>query len=285
MIIRFTKLQALGNDFLVLGPDETFPAGLAPELARRVCARHAGVGADGIIVLNRRENRPARWGFRIFNADGSEAELSGNGLRTAMGFLRLHGLTNSNLETFATAAGDRICEVTKAAGRAFEMLVSMDEPRFAPADIPFDDGTARDRVVDLPILAGGREWSATCVSVGNPHCSLFVDRMPSQGERDLAGAEIERHRFFPERTNVEFVRVLDRGGIEVRFWERGVGVSLASGTGSAAAAAAAMVKGLIDRTVTVRTAMGAMLVEWTPGSGIRQTGPVEAVFEGTYDFV
>ncbi len=283
--INFTKLQALGNDFLVLGPAEGFPPDQAPELARRACERHTGVGADGVILLSEEKGRPACWGFRIFNADGSEAELCGNGLRAALACLRHKGLTTADRVVFLTAAGERAGEVRSARGGTYVIQISVAEPRFSAADIPFNDGTTRESIIDFPLALNDGTRSVTCVSVGNPHCCVFVDRIPSVQERHRLGREIETHRFFPERTNVEFIRVLNRREIEVAFWERGVGETLSCGTGACAAAVSSMVKGLADDLVEVRTTLGPLVVEWRQGSGIRQTGPVEVVFEGTYDFL
>jgi len=282
--INFTKLQALGNDFLVIGPRQDVPNEAYTDLTRRICERHTGVGADGIIVLKEEKDKPIRWGFRIFNADGSEAEISGNGLRAAMVCLRYHGWTTADREVFLTEAGERACELKSAQGRSYEVMISMSEPRFASKDIPFDDGRQYEKIIDYPITVNRKAFGITCVSIGNPHCNVFVDRLPSRLEWHQLGRELESHPFFPKRTNVEFIRVLNRNEIEVFFWERGVGETLSSGTGSCSAAVAAIVKGLTDSMVRVWTSLGGMLVEWRPGTGIRQTGPVEVVFEGVYEF-
>jgi diaminopimelate epimerase len=283
--MRFTKLHGLGNDFLIVEPGEgPDPAG-AGELVRRICDRHTGVGADGLIVLEPHAGPPARAGFRIFNADGGEAEISGNGLRCAAAFLAWSGLIGSPHVLFRTAAGERSSEVLSSRGPLFEIRTGLGRPRLASQDIPFDDGQLLGRVVDYPLSVTRKTCAVTCVSMGNPHCSLFFEAFPSRGEWRSLGSEIETHPFFPRRTNVEFVRVHGRGEIEVLFWERGVGETLASGTGSAAAAVASMLKGLVDRTVTVRTAMGSLRVEWPEGGEILQTGPAEVVFAGDYPAV
>jgi diaminopimelate epimerase len=280
--MRFTKLHGLGNDFLVAGPGEGPDPASAGDLARRICDRHTGVGADGLILLSAEAGEPQKTGFRIFNADGSEAEISGNGLRCAAAFLAASGTAASPKVLFRTAAGERPSEVLTAKGRLFEVRIGLGEPRLSSKDIPFDDGQARERIVDYPLSIIHRTFPVTCVSMGNPHCSLFFDALPSRGEWRGLGSEIEAHPFFTNRTNVEFIRVIDRDEIEVLFWERGVGETLASGTGSAAAAVASMLKGLTDRTVTVRTAMGSLKVEWPEGGEVSQTGPAEVVFSGDY---
>jgi diaminopimelate epimerase len=280
--MRFAKVHGLGNDFLFAAPGGgPSPAG-AGDLARRLCDRHTGVGADGLILLSLDRNEPAAAGFRIFNADGSEAEISGNGLRCAAAYLAWSGAVKSPKVLFRTAAGERSSEILSSRGPLYEVRIELGGPRLAARDIPFEDGRGLDRVLDYPLSVAGRTFPVTCVSMGNPHCSLFFDALPPREEWPTIGAAIENHPFFPRRTNVEFVRVLGRDAIEVLFWERGVGETLASGTGSAGAAVAAMLKGLVDRSVTVRTAMGSLKVEWPEGGAVLQTGPAEVVFSGDY---
>jgi diaminopimelate epimerase len=279
--MRFTKLHGLGNDFLVVSPGGA-DLSSAGELARKICDRHTGVGADGLLFLTPEKGEPARAGFRIFNADGSEAEISGNGLRCAAAFLASSRGVTSPKVLFRTAAGERPSEVIASKGSLFEVRIGLGAPRLASKDIPFDDGRVHDRVLDYPLSVIHRTFPVTCVSMGNPHCSLFFDALPSHGEWRGIGAEIESHPFFPNRTNVEFIRVIGRDEIEVLFWERGVGETLASGTGSAAAAVASILKGLTDRSIKVRTAMGSLKVEWLEGGDVFQTGPAEVVFSGDY---
>lgn len=280
--MRFAKVHGLGNDFLFAAPGGGPSPAEAGALARRLCDRHTGVGADGLILLSPDKNEPGAAGFRIFNADGSEAEISGNGLRCAAAYLAWSGAVKSPKVLFRTAAGERPSEILSARGSLFEVRIGLGAPRLAARDIPFDDGRDPDRLLDYPLAAAGRTFFVTCVSMGNPHCSLFFDALPPREEWPVIGAAIESHPFFPRRTNVEFVRVLGREAIEVLFWERGVGETLASGTGSAGAAVAAMLKGLVNRSVTVRTAIGSLKVEWPEGGAVLQTGPAEVVFSGDY---
>ena len=280
--MRFTKLHGLGNDFLVVSPAGRAELAAAGTLARKICDRHTGVGADGLILLSPEAGGAARAGFRIFNSDGSEAEISGNGLRCAAAYLAWSGAIASPQVLFRTAAGERPSEVIADRGSLFEVKIGLGVPRLASKDIPFHDGRPRDRVVDLPLSVNLNTHQITCVSMGNPHCALFFDRLPARMEWHRIGDEIESHPFFPKRTNVEFIRVISRDEIEVLFWERGVGETLASGTGSAAAAVASMLKGLTDRVVTVRTAQGSLKVEWPEGGEVLQTGPAEVVFSGDY---
>jgi diaminopimelate epimerase len=280
--MRFTKLHGLGNDFLVVSPAGRAELAAPGTLARRICDRHTGVGADGLIFLEPEPGEPARAGFRIFNADGSEAEVSGNGLRCAAAFLVSSGTVATPQILFRTGAGERPSEVIASRGRLYEVRTGLGVPRLASKDIPFHDGRPRDRVVDLPLVVNLNTYKVTCVSMGNPHCGLFFEHLPPRVEWHRIGAEIESHPFFPNRTNVEFIRVHGRDEIEVLFWERGVGETLASGTGAAAAAVASVLKGLTDRTVKVRTARGSLTVEWPEGGEVLQTGPAEVVFSGDY---
>jgi diaminopimelate epimerase len=280
--MRFTKLHGLGNDFLVVSPAGRAELAAPGTLARRICDRHTGVGADGLIFLEPEPGEPARVGFRIFNADGSEAEVSGNGLRCAAAFLVSSGALATPQVLFRTGAGERPGEVVASRGRLYEVKIGLGAPRLASKDIPFHDGRPRDQVVDLPLVVNLNTYKVTCVSMGNPHCGLFFEHLPPRVEWHRIGAEIESHPFFPNRTNVEFIRVHGRDEIEVLFWERGVGETLASGTGSAAAAVASVLKGLTERTVKVRTARGSLTVEWPEGGEVLQTGPAEVVFSGDY---
>jgi len=280
--MRFAKVHGLGNDFLFADPGGGPPPAEAGDLARRVCDRHTGVGADGLILLSLDKNEPAAAGFRVFNADGSEAEISGNGLRCAAAYLAWSGAVKSPQVLFRTAAGERPSEILSSRGSLFEVRIGLGVPRLAARDIPFEDGRSFGPVFDYPLTAAGRTFPVTCVSMGNPHCSLFFDALPPREEWLAIGAAIEKHPFFPHRTNVEFVRVLGRDAIEVRFWERGVGETLASGTGSAGAAVAAILKGLVDRAIAVRTVIGSLKVDWPEGGPVFQTGPTEVVFSAVF---
>ena len=228
--MRFTKLHGLGNDFLVVSEDAAPDAARAGELARRICERHTGVGADGLLLLSLEDPGRDEAGFRIFNADGSEAEISGNGLRCALACLAHHKKIRGRRVVFTTPAGKRTGEIIGVPARSMRSGWRWGTPRLRPEDIPFDDGQAHDRILDYPMPIGQKVYEITGLSMGNPHCSIFVDRFPARIEWHQIGREIESHPFFPKRTNVEFIHVLDRGEIEVLFWERGVGETLSSGT-------------------------------------------------------
>jgi diaminopimelate epimerase len=280
--MRFTKLHGLGNDFVVVCPDEDLDTPTISELARRMCERHTGVGADGLLLLTQGDGGRDEVGFRIFNADGSEAEISGNGLRCAMACLAYHKKISGPRAVFKTPAGNRTGEIINRSGTVSEVRIEMGKPRLRPEDIPFDDGQTHERIIDYPMPINRKIYEITSLSMGNPHCAIFIDRFPARIEWHQIGREIESHPFFPHRTNVEFIRVLNRGEIEVLFWERGVGETLSSGTGSSAAAVASILKDLTDRKVKIWTSMGVITVEWAPDDQVYQTGPAQVVFEGDF---
>ncbi|MDY0231607.1 MAG: diaminopimelate epimerase [Candidatus Saccharicenans sp.] len=278
--MNFAKLHALGNDFLVTEDDASIKEVELSETARRLCDRHTGPGADGLIIYKIIAPTENRATFRIFNADGSEAEISGNGLRCAAAYLFYHQQVPGTVVNFETVAGKRICELIGQKKNLLEIKIEMGEPKFSSRDIPFDDGQEHSSIVDYPLSINRKVYYITCVSVGNPHCDIFVERfLPARIEWHQVGQEVENHPFFPHRTNVEFIRVINRQEIEVLFWERGVGETLSSGSGSCAAAVASILKGLTDRRVKVWTSMGSLIVEWEKDK-VFQTGPAELIFEG-----
>lgn len=278
--MNFAKLHALGNDFLVTEDDASIKEVELSETARRLCDRHTGPGADGLIIYKIIAPTENRATFRIFNADGSEAEISGNGLRCAAAYLFYHQQVPGTVVNFETVAGKRICELIGKKKNFLEIKIEMGEPKFSSRDIPFDDGQEHSSIVDYPLSINRKVYYITCVSVGNPHCDIFVERfLPARIEWHQVGQEVENHPFFPHRTNVEFIRVINRQEIEVLFWERGVGETLSSGSGSCAAAVASILKGLTDRRVKVWTSMGSVIVEWEKDK-VFQTGPAELIFEG-----
>lgn len=279
--MRISKLHSLGNDFLVLLPGETVDERNLGAFARAICDRHTGAGADGLLVISLPDGGGNRVNFRIFNTDGSEAELSGNGLRCAAACLFHQNLIEAPDVHFLTPSGERICTLTGRRNNTYEVRIELGSPKLSSDDIPFDDGRPHEKIVDYPLSIQKRIYPATCVSMGNPHCSIFFDRFPSRIEYHQLGQSIESHPFFPKKTNVEFIRVVNREEIEVLFWERGVGETLSSGSGSCAAAVAAILKGLTDRKVRVRTSLGKLVVEWVDGK-VLQTGPAEVIFVGEY---
>jgi diaminopimelate epimerase len=270
--MRFWKYHALGNDYLVVEGDEWRHL-LAPAAVRRVCDRHFGVGSDGVLA-SFAGPAPGAFSLRIFNPDGSEAEKSGNGLRIFARWLWDRGRVDTSPFQVITPGGVVRCEV-KAQGRL--VLVEMGRVLFTSRDVPVA-GPDREVVQEL-IEVGGRELRFTAATVGNPHCVIVRDDVSADEARAL-GPLVERDARFPRRTNVQFVRVLDRHAIQVEIWERGAGYTLASGSSSCAAAAVARRLGLCDSPVTVRMPGGALLVEVAGDYSVRMAGPVTRVAEG-----
>jgi diaminopimelate epimerase len=278
--LKFTKIHSLGNDFLLIDEQEW---GDIPDLngfVRRLCDRHMGVGADGVLLVSITDRAKGQARFRILNADGTEPEISGNGLRCAAAGLFFQKKVQPPSLVFSTSTGRRECHLLGQENTRFMIRIEMGVPRFSSKDIPFDDGSPHERIVDYPLSINQQVYPVTVVSMGNPHCVLVVDHFPARIEWQQIGQAIESHPFFPNRANVEFVRVRNRGEIEVLFWERGVGETLSSGSGSCAAAVAAALKGLTDKTVKVVMSLGALTVDWTQEK-VFQSGPAEVVFDGT----
>src|SRR5580693_2023757 len=234
--IPFTKAHGAGNDFLLSWTDQV-PAGDFPSLARAICNRHTGIGGDGWMLL--RETT-----IQLFNADGSEAEISGNGTRCAAALLLDSGRAKGDV-TITTGAGPKHLRLIDRNGRRFLFEMDMGQPVFHQHQVRFL----------LPLRHGAQE--VTILDVGNPQCVVFVDRFPPDWQ--AVGAEIEGHSHFPKRTNVSFVRPVDQHTIEARFYERGAGVTLSSGTGSTGAAVAAILKDVASSPVTVLNAAGESL--------------------------
>jgi diaminopimelate epimerase len=268
--MRFEKMHGLGNDFLVVDDREQQPIDW-PALARRVCVRHTGVGADGVLLIQASDRADLR--MRLVNADGSEAEMCGNGIRCVAEYVAVHGI-----------AGDRVVWETGAGLLITERLgddmvtVDMGPPRFAPAEIPVL-AAGLDEVVDQPLSVAGHDLRITCVGMGNPHCVAVVDDVDAF-PLDRVGPLLERHERFPQRTNVEIVQVLSRTRVRQRTFERGVGETNACGTGASAVGVAMQRLGLCDSPVTVELRGGPLHIAWAPGEPVRMTGPAQRVYTG-----
>lgn len=273
-MVRFVKTQALGNDFLLVEIASTVHSDYS-DLARRICHRQFGVGADGLILWNAAADR---YHLRIFNRDGSEAECSGNGLRCTAAYLIESGRWPHDEIRLQTVSG---LYTLRRAGGQYE--ADMGRPHLAPADIPFipPHGHPMERVINFPLAFNGNSLEITACSTGNPHCSLFVNGL-KDAEVERIGPKLEHHPSFPNRTNVEFIHVLNDQEIEVAFWERGVGITYASGTGSCGATVACILNGKTGRNVTVHTKAGWMQVEWSESGRLTLTATANIVAEGDY---
>jgi diaminopimelate epimerase len=279
--MKFTKIHSLGNDFLIVDEGKIKKIPDKPAVARQICERHTGVGADGLLIIKVKDKTKGLVNFRVFNSDGTEAELSGNGLRCAAAYLYHQNKIESPRIVFLTTAGDRECKLISKNAHLYHIRIDMGIPLLSSQDVPFYDGSVYDKIIDYPLSINKKIYPVTVISFGNPHCALFFDRYPARIEWHQIGREIELHPFFLKRTNVEFIHVLNRKEIEVLFWERGVGETLSSGSGSCAAAVASMLKDLTDKKVSVRTSMGVLEVEWKKKK-VYQSGPAEVVFEGNF---
>jgi diaminopimelate epimerase len=277
--MRFTKLHGAGNDFIVIDARDVERDWT--KLAAAICDRHLGVGADGLLLALRSDTADVR--MRLFNADGSEAELSGNGMRCFVKYAVERGIAaprGSELR-IDTLAGPITTELTTASGRVTAVRVGMGRPRFAPQEIPVAIET-EPPIQGWPLEVDGRTVTVTCVSMGNPHAVHFIDD-PVEGYRlGEVGPKVEHHALFPRRVNFEVARVLDRGRIEARTWERGVGETLACGTGACAVVVAARLQGLVGDRVELREPGGTLTLEWDGEGEVHLAGPAEEVFEGEW---
>ena len=269
-------MHGTGNDFPLI--DARSKTGIDwARLAQAMCDRHYGVGGDGVLLVL--DSEVADYRMRMFNPDGSEAEMCGNGIRCFGRYLYERGLTNKAKLDVETGAGVLGLSLAVENGRVNGISVSMGEPHLTADAIPV--ALQGDRVVDHPLKVGAQTLKITCVSMGNPHSVAFVDDVQSFPLAEV-GPLVERHPLFPRRTNFEICRVKGPDEIEVRVWERGAGLTLACGTGACASMVAAHLKGLVGNNAHVQLPGGTLLIEW-PGHGpVVLSGPAEFVFEGQW---
>jgi diaminopimelate epimerase len=274
--MHFAKAHGLGNDFILV-PEEEAPADTAA-WARRLCDRHEGIGADGVIVYGL---QPDTVHMRLVNADGTDGEVSGNGVRCLAAFAAgRRGLSAQHI--VRTPVGPRTVAVSDLGNSRYRVRTGLGPAILESERIPVALTPPQPRVTDHALEAAGRTLKITATSLGNPHCAVFVDAPAPDDLLFAVGPALERHPFFPRRTNVEFVTVEGPGRIRVRFWERGVGYTRASGTGAASAVVASVITGRTGRKVTVACDGGTLEVEWPEGGDVRQIGDVEIVFEGRW---
>ena len=279
--IKFTKSQGMGNDFLIVEVEDVEGLQTPSELAREMCQRNYGAGADGMVFVNRAGREDADFASRIFNADGSEAGVSGNGTRCAAAYLYHAALWSAPEIRIATAAGVKHGRMVSRAGNRFEFEFDMGKPSLSSESVPMNISPPLERVVRYPLHIGGDVVEVTCLSMGNPQCVIFVDELDRVNLVEI-GPLIEHHPVFPDRANVEFARVISRDEIEIRIWERGAGHTLSSGTGSCASAVAAALDGLTDRQVRVRTEGGELRVDWREDDRVMLTASAEVIYEGRW---
>lgn len=275
--MQFTKWQGTGNDFVIVnGFEETIEDYSAKAI--EICDRHYGIGADGLIMILPSAIADLR--MRIFNSDGGEAEMCGNGIRCFARYVYETGLWDKTELSVETLAGIIRPKLLLDNGKVASVCVDMGHPRLTRGEIPMT-GNAAEQVVNVPLTIGDNDYRITCVSMGNPHCVIFTEAVE---ELDLPtlGRPIEGHSWFPRKTNVEFVQVIDRQTLRMRVWERGAGVTLACGTGTCATVVAAVLNNKTDRTVKVRLDGGELRIEWRDDDHVYMTGPAVEVFRGEY---
>lgn len=281
--MQFIKFHGFGNDYLVFEEQQLAGVGSLNEFARRVCDRHYGAGADGLTIVGPAEDTGADFRVRIFNPDGSEAELSGNGTRCTVAYLYYRGLWAKDELRLQTRAGVKRYTLRERLSEGHYWFESeLGQPRFESAAIPMLTDEPREQVKDYPLTIDGEQLRVTALSMGNPNCCIFVSDFDELDWRRI-GRALETHAQFPQRTNVVFVRVRDRSNIEVRLWERGVGETFSSGTCSCAAAVASSLNELTERRVSVHTPGGVIEVEWRAGDNeVVMTGRADIVYSGEW---
>jgi diaminopimelate epimerase len=274
MEVHFRKYHGLGNDYLVIDPN-VYDVKLTPDAIRLICDRNFGVGADGILYgpIESRDNL----NLKIFNPDGSEAEKSGNGLRIFAKYLFENKYVDRKDFNIETLGG--VVEAHIEDDLANLIRINMGKMTFLSTNIPVR-GKERE-VVNEEMLINGIKYKVTCLSVGNPHCVIPMDDVTDQKAKEL-GPKVENHNMFPNRINMQLLKVIDRANIEIRIWERGAGYTLASGSSSCAAAGAAYKLGMVDGKINVRMPGGTLFVEICENDQIYLTGEVEGVFDGCF---
>ena len=284
--MQFTKLQGTGNDFVLV------EAGSGQydcsSLAKAVCRRRFGIGADGLLLLL--PSQAADFGLRVFNADGSEAEACGNGLRCSVKYATTRGLVTAGSQevTMETIAGIRKARLSQEASGAIRIQVSMGAPEFEAGKIPVAVESDKGRVVDIKLLADypltieGQKLRLSFVSMGNPHAIHFQEQPVAEFPLVRLGPAVERHKIFPSRVNFEVARVINCQRIEVRVWERGVGETMACGSGACAVAAAAQLLGYVDNRMDIKLPGGTLEVVWDGVGEVWLGGPAEIVYTGQW---
>jgi len=277
--LRFVKVHGLGNDFVLVNMlQERLAIANKAEVAVKVCDRHFGVGADGLVFIDK-PGQEADIAMQIINSDGSEAEMCGNAIRCVAKYAYERGLVKSTIMRVETAAGIMVPELVLENGVVRAVKVDMGEPKLERGKIPMEGPPGR--VVNEPLQSGDEIFYVTAVSMGNPHCVIFVPDVDAI-KLETVGPRIENHPSFPRKTNVEFVQVLNDGEVRMRVWERGAGPTLACGTGACATAVASHLNGHTGKKVKVHLYAGALEIEWSDDNHVYMTGPAEEVFTGDY---
>jgi len=275
--MQFTKMHGIGNDYVYVDVTDGRDLGDLPQLARQVSDRHFGIGSDGLILIAASDVADFR--MRMFNADGSESEMCGNGIRCVAKYVFDHGLTDRQELAIETGGGTKTLQLFLADGKVEKVRVDMGRPVLNGPDIPTT--FPGNPVVDQPLEVDGQTLRVTCVSMGNPHAISYVESVDEAPVTTL-GPKVETDAHFPNRVNAEFVQILDRGHARVRVWERGTGETMACGTGACAVAVAGALADRTDRQLTVTLPGGALDLDWATDDHVYMTGPAVEVFTGDW---
>jgi diaminopimelate epimerase len=276
MNLEFTKYQGLGNDFILIDNRDSAAPKVTPEQAIQLCDRHFGIGGDGVIFALPGQAE-TDYTMRIFNSDGSEPEMCGNGIRCMARFIAdLEGDRARDSYQIHTLAGLIVPQLTIDG----QVTVDMGKPRLMASEIPTTLTDPNGQALAQSLEVAGQSWQVACVSMGNPHCITFVDDVAAI-ELEKIGPQFEHHPAFPQRINTEFIEVVRPDYLKMRVWERGAGITLACGTGACASLVASVLNGKSDRKATIELPGGLLLIEWSTDDRIFMTGPAERVFSGS----
>lgn len=275
MLIKFTKMQGLGNDYIYVNCF-TQKIENPSEVAKKVSDRHFGIGSDGLVLIM--PSQTADFRMRMFNSDGSEAEMCGNAIRCVGKFVYDNKLTDKTVIKIETLAGIKVLDMKIENGRVALVKVDMGEPILEPVNIPV--ASEKSRFISEEVDVDGETYKVTCVSMGNPHAVAYVKDV-EEFPLEIVGPKMETHKLYPRKINAEFVEVIDRKTLKMRVWERGAGETLACGTGACAVLVATVLNGLCERKATVKLLGGDLLIEWNEADNhVYKTGPAVKVFDG-----
>jgi len=276
--MKFTKMQGLGNDYIYVNCFSEKVENPS-EAAKRLSDRHFGIGSDGLVLIM--PSKTCDFKMRMFNSDGSEAEMCGNAIRCVGKYVYDNGLTNKTNIKIETLAGVKILDMKVEDEKVAMVKVDMGEPILEPAKIPVIGNG--EKFVSQPVTIDGKEYKVTCVSMGNPHAVTYVDDV-DKFPLEVIGPKMENNSLFPKRINTEFVQVLDRNTLKMRVWERGAGETLACGTGACAVLVSSVLNGISNRCVVVKLLGGDLIIEWNESDNhVYMTGPATKVFDGEID--
>ncbi|MGN0355522.1 MAG: diaminopimelate epimerase [Muricoprocola sp.] len=277
--MKFTKMHGIGNDYVYVNCfQETVDN--PGEVARKISDRHFGIGSDGLILI--KPSDVADGQMDMYNADGSQGAMCGNGIRCVAKYMYDYGITDKTSISVETKSGIKYLDLTVKDGKVDTVKVNMGSPILKAAEIPVV--SEKEQVISEPVNVDGKEWKITCVSMGNPHAITYVDDVKSL-DLEKIGPKFENHEIFPDRVNTEFVRIIDRKTVEMRVWERGAGETLACGTGACAVVVSSVLNDLTEEEVTVKLLGGDLKIRWDREENlVYMTGSATTVFDGEIEF-